>query len=350
MPVRLVAVLILLFASGQLHAETLTVATKKAPPFVMQDEDGNWHGISIDLWELIAAELEVEPTYVELSLTDIIDGIAESRYDIAVGAITATTKREQRLDFTHTFHSTGLGAATTVSNSNPWLAVAANMFSLRFLSVILALIGVLLVTGAAVWLFERKRNAEEFGGSILSGLGQAFWWSAVTMTTVGYGDKSPKTPGGRAVALLWMFVSVIIISSFTAAIATSLTIGSLSQGISDPDDLPSAKVAVVENSTAAQWASVQLRRVYTVETLPEALDQLAAGEVSAVVHDAPLLRWLVSRHEAALTVLPQTFQRQDYAFAVPPGSELREKVNRILLNRINDGSVAAIVRRYLGDQ
>ncbi|MGO2102628.1 MAG: ion channel [Psychroflexus halocasei] len=44
------------------------------------------------------------------------------------------------------------------------------------------------------------------------------------MTTVGYGDKSPLSLGGRIVGLIWMFMAVIILSSLTAGIASALTV------------------------------------------------------------------------------------------------------------------------------
>ena len=95
---------------------------------------------------------------------------------------------------------------------------------------LVALALVLMVAGFCIWLFERRQNAAQFGeGSVARGLGDGFWWSAVTMTTVGYGDKAPKTFGGRVVALIWMFVSLIIIASFTASIAASLTANRLAE-------------------------------------------------------------------------------------------------------------------------
>lgn len=48
-----------------------------------------------------------------------------------------------------------------------------------------------------------------YGGRPIKGLGQAVWWAAVTMTTVGYGDKAPKTLGGRVVAVAWMLASIV---------------------------------------------------------------------------------------------------------------------------------------------
>lgn len=47
----------------------------------------------------------------------------------------------------------------------------------------------------------------------------ALWWSIVTMTTVGYGDISPATAGGRIVAGVIMFIGIGIIGTFTATIA-----------------------------------------------------------------------------------------------------------------------------------
>ncbi len=48
----------------------------------------------------------------------------------------------------------------------------------------------------------------------------AFWWSFVTCTTVGYGDISPVTLGGRIIAVILMFIGIGFISMLTGTIAT----------------------------------------------------------------------------------------------------------------------------------
>jgi voltage-gated potassium channel Kch len=63
----------------------------------------------------------------------------------------------------------------------------------------------LTVTGALIWLAERRHNEEQFRRDPAAGIGNGIWWSAVTMTTVGYGDKAPVTLAGRVIALVWMF-------------------------------------------------------------------------------------------------------------------------------------------------
>jgi voltage-gated potassium channel len=45
------------------------------------------------------------------------------------------------------------------------------------------------------------------------------WWSITTVTTVGYGDVSPMTTGGRVIAIVVMLVGIGFVAILTAAAA-----------------------------------------------------------------------------------------------------------------------------------
>lgn len=78
------------------------------------------------------------------------------------------------------------------------------------------LIIVLEFGGLAVLWFE----ADAPGANIRTG-GEALWWGVVTVTTVGYGDYYPVTPGGEVVATIMIFAGVAIIAIFTAWVAST---------------------------------------------------------------------------------------------------------------------------------
>lgn len=328
---------------------TLTVGIKIAPPFVMQDDDGQLSGLSIALWEAVATRLGFATHYVRTDLPGLFSGLENGSLDVAVAALTVTEPRETRIDFSYPFYTTGLAIAVPAGGGHPVWVTLARFVSWPFLTALAALTGLLLAVGVLVWLFERRRNPNEFGGSALSGLASGFWWAAVTMTTVGYGDKSPRSLGGRLVGLVWMFTAVLVISSFTAAIATSLTVGSLSTGVRDVSDLKSVRVLTVGESAAAQALTDRGIAYGRRASLDAALDALVQGQADAVVYDAPLLKYSVrTRHDTRVTVLDSIFDRQDYAFALPQGSALREPINRAILSELNTDAWNRRVKQLVG--
>jgi len=146
-----------------------------------------------------------------------------------------------------------------------------------------------------------------------------------------------------------MFTSIIIISGFTAAIASALTVESLGQGVSGPEDLPDLRVGTAADSTSATYLRGERISFKSFETVPDAMDALAAGQIDAVVYDAPILKYLVSSEfEDALYVVPGTFERQDYAIALPSGSDNREQLNVALLEQITGTAWKDTLYRYLG--
>jgi ABC-type amino acid transport substrate-binding protein len=329
---------------------TLVVGTKEAPPFAMRQADGSWRGITIDLWRNIADELKLEYRFEETDLPGLLAGVGDGRFDAGAAAISVTAKREAELDFSHPFYISGLSIAVPLQNHNAWLAVVKGFFTLQFVQVVLALLALLFLIGVFVWLFEHKRNTQ-FSGPGLNGVGSGFWWSAVTMTTVGYGDKAPVTLGGRLVALVWMFASIIIISSFTAAIASALTVGQLGTSIEGPQDLYQSRTGTIADSSSEAYLNDRQIGFEPYGSAREGLQALANGEIDAFVYDQPLLKYLAATaFKGQIQVLPGTFRREDYAFLLPADSALRQSVNEALLRQLESLEWKHIVTRYLGPE
>jgi voltage-gated potassium channel len=75
-------------------------------------------------------------------------------------------------------------------------------------------VGIIAVSLGALGIYLLER------GVTVESLGDAYWWAIVTVTTVGYGDVSPKTGEGRLIAAVLMLVGIGVISVFTATLAS----------------------------------------------------------------------------------------------------------------------------------
>lgn len=357
---RALWILTIALLCGALRAQDppLRVGTKLAAPFVMEgDGGGSLQGLSIELWNRVAQRLDRPTTAPEVvSLQDLIDGLngddrKDRRFDVAVAALTVNAEREKGMDFTHGFLTAGPAIAIRDTGSSGFWLVIDRVFSIELLEAIGALVVVLAICGGVVWLFERRANPEQFGGSTGRGIGEGFWWAAVTMTTVGYGDRAPVTRGGRLVALVWMFASIIVISSYTASIASALTVSRLASDIQGVRDLPGKRLGTVNASTSALWLDGQRNLAYDgFETLEAAVAALADGRLDAVIYDEPLLRYLTTGpYEGRVAVLPGLLRKEQYAFGLPNGSDaLKEGINLHLLEILDSAEWSDLVAQYLG--
>ena len=73
-------------------------------------------------------------------------------------------------------------------------------------------LGIVLIGGTVIWFFDRQEYAH---------LGEAFWYTLQTITTVGYGDVTPTQPIGRFVGAAVMLLGIAFLSILTATITSS---------------------------------------------------------------------------------------------------------------------------------
>ncbi|MDF1695300.1 MAG: transporter substrate-binding domain-containing protein [Saprospiraceae bacterium] len=318
--------------------DTLIVGIYHNPPFVIKTENQNFEGLSIELWENIAQSSDLPFRYQLYSdFVGITKRLEYKDIDLTINPMEVNALRVQKFDVTQPFFVSSIGVAIPYLNRSPFAVFISNIFSKAFLEIILLLIFVIFIFGFFLWLVERKHNRFQFRPGLL-GLFDGLWWSAVTMTTVGYGDKAPKSNIGKTIAIIWMFTAVIIISSFTASIASTLTITGLQTEIQTAEDIRLADDISVVGATNGEAylieENIPINATFASPVL--ALRALAKKDNDLFLYDKTILQYYINRLSLneKVKLLPIALKENYQSFMMPKNHRAFDQINVGLMQEI----------------
>ncbi|MGD8542440.1 MAG: transporter substrate-binding domain-containing protein [Desulfobacteraceae bacterium] len=326
----------------------LVVGTVVAPPMAMRTAEGQWAGLGIEVWRSVAQRMGLSFEFREFSSLGLLaDAIKSGDIDV-IPFLPVEPRYEALMDFAQSYLKSGLAIAVPLGvGGGRWMRVAESIFSKDILQAVGLLVLMALTAGMIVWGFERRRNREMFGGGAGKGIGQGLWWSMTTMTTVGYGDKAPKTIGGRITAAVWMLSSIVFISSFTANITTSLTLGELHGKVRGFHDLFNARVGSIPESEAMVFLASRGMAAKPFETVHEGVQAVADKKIDAFVLNEVILKYHVKNEfPGRVQVIPGIFDEYFVGIGLQAGSPLRKPINKTLLELMKTEEWAKLLHRY----
>ena len=348
-----ILVVLLLFSNEQQNfaqGDTLTVGIFQNPPFVIKTTDNNFEGLSIQLWENIAKSSDINFKYeLHSDFISILKKLEYKEIDITINPMDVSSLRVEKFDMTQPFSVSSIGVAIPYLNRSTLAVFISNFFSLAFLEIILLLVLIIFIFGFFLWLVERKHNKFQFRPGLL-GLFDGLWWSAVTMTTVGYGDKAPKSNQGKVIAIVWMFTAVIIVSSFTAGIASTLTISGLQTDIKTAEDIRLAeKICTVGASNGEIYLNqenIPINQTYASPIL--ALRSIAKKDNDVLLYDKTVLQYYINRLslDEKVKLLPLTLKENSQSFMLPKNHPSYNLINVGLTKEIEKDQWTELQRKY----
>ena len=92
------------------------------------------------------------------------------------------------------------------------------IISPHFVNFFCTLFFTVLIVGHVVWIIERWNNPTQFHPDYSSGVMDGLWWAIVTQTTVGYGDKAPRSNVGKVFGIFWILYGLIVFGVFSSAV------------------------------------------------------------------------------------------------------------------------------------
>jgi polar amino acid transport system substrate-binding protein len=339
-------------AAERTSDEPLRVAVYDVPPYGSVDAEGLFSGASVDLWRRVAEDLHLTYRFIAVAqMADVITGVERGQFDAAIGAITITPDRLARVDFTYPAHRSGVAVAFP-KQTGPIAAVMSYVAVVRELgSLILFTLGLLVLIGALMWVFERRRRVGANPSErAVASLSDGIYWAAVTMTTVGYGDVTPLTRVGRFIAVLWMLVSLALISLLTTSLVARMTADAVTSApIVQTSDLNGKRLAAVADSSGAEYLDEQHLQYTKYANLKDALASLVRGKSDAVVNSVGALEYAISTYFSGVIPMPSGTLAPSYmAFALPPNSPLKKPLDRALIEITASASWRSLEHSYFG--
>ena len=329
--------------------DTLLVGYTTAPPFIVQDED-RLEGINIWLWQQVASELNIEYKMVPMGFSAMLDSLESGGIDVSINPLTITSERNRKMLFTDSFYaSNSTIAVANVSSFQKIVQFIKGFFNKNFLKGLLVLLFIIFIFGLIGWYFERKENDEHFRMGY-RGIWDGVWWSAVTLTTVGYGDKAPKTRMGKIAALVLMFGGLLFISGLTASIASSLTVNQLNSSPEGFNAFKERPVGTINNSSTSEFLKDRFfKRVTPYDGVVPGLVGLKNGDIEAFMYDEPILKYRIQEDSTLgeLQVLPVKFDVQFYAFGLTKDkNKLERAISQSILEIMETQKWQVVLNEY----
>lgn len=337
---------VLLPAAAAADESGVVVGIATLPPLVAETE-GGFEGFDIDIWNEVSGGLGIDSTFRLMPFGDLLKAVESGEVDAALAGISITEDRELALDFSHPYMRTGLRTLTKMDEDRHWLVPFWSVVNEAEVGALGYLVAFVLI--CAHILYFAERGASGIDDSYIPGIFEAIWCVLATITTVGYGDVTPRRWLGRVVSLAVMMIGISLFGIAVAQLSAGLMMETLRSDISGPEDLDGRVVATVTGTTSTDVAMRYGAIPREVEEIEVSYGLLQSGEVDAILFDAaPLMRFAAVDASNSVAVVGPLIERQSYGIAFPSGSELREPVNLQLLRLEESGDYDKIYHRWFG--
>ncbi|XP_028394123.1 glutamate receptor ionotropic, NMDA 1-like [Dendronephthya gigantea] len=297
----------------------------------------------------------------------MIGELVRNEADLAASTLTITAKRSKVVDFSYPYVdvANGILVSTQPVSHDVWDFAFLDTFSGHLW---LALFVTIQIVIGILWLAERLRKRRRFqnfphkrDNSISCAQIINYTWSL--MFQKASEEVGPTTLGGRTVAALFAFCSIVACSSFTAnlaAIKVTTKDGISISGIRDQKfQTGEIKVGTIANSANLDFfrdsTDPSLQRIYkrikgnVVSSYEAAAKKILSREWTAFVADTPQLEHMVSKEtDCALKITGDPFFFSGYGIALRKNSTWNTRLSIVITSLVREGYISGLQVKWLG--
>lgn len=284
------------------------------------------------------------PNYDEL-----VKKVADDVFDGAVGDIAIVTNRTKIVDFTQPYATTGLVIVAPIRTSKSSTWVFLKPFTGQLWCVTAASFVMIAVV---IWILEHRVN-DDFRGPPRRQLITMFLFSFSTLFKTNQEDTVSAL--GRMVMVVWLFVLMVITSSYTASLTSILTVQQLSSSITGIDSLIASdlRIGYQVGSFAYTYLadSLYIPRSRLVplgspQAYAQALKQGPKnGGVAAIIDELTYIELFLST-QTDFGIVGQPFTKSGWGFAFKRDSPLAVDISTAILKLAENGKLQEINEKW----
>ncbi|CAN6172848.1 unnamed protein product [Urochloa humidicola] len=316
-------------------------------------------GYSIDVFEAAVNRLpyalhyEYIPYDCANSYDQLITQVYYKKFDAAVGDISIIANRSRYVDFTMPYTESGVSMLVLAENDDKttmWIFLKPLTKDLWIATIVF-----IFFTGLVVWMIENPKN-KRFQGSKWKQFSTSFYFTFSTLTFSH--DQIIEKLHSKVVVVIWCFVVLVLVQSYTASLSSLLTAQRLQPSVTDPRLLlRNGDYVGYQNGSFVHAMLRRLqfdeRKIKVLSTLEEYAKELKAGSkhggVSAIFDENPYLNSFITQYGKEFQIVGPIDRTDGFGFVFPRGSPLVPDLSKAILNITEGCEGFQIQKKWFGD-
>ncbi|XP_041028023.1 glutamate receptor 2.7-like [Juglans microcarpa x Juglans regia] len=296
--------------------------------------------------ELLGYKLPYEFEAFNGTYTELVQCVSNKTYDAIIGDVTILADRFQSVDFTLPYAESGLAMIVPEKTDSSPL-----MFAKPFTWEMWVVTGaILMYTMLIVWILERQYNPE-FNGSWKDQISTALWF---TFSSIFFAHReSIHNNYTRLVVAVWLFIVLILTSSYTASLSSMLTVKQLRRNVTDIEWLikNNMKVGCDGDSFVRKYMEKVLHfkpeNIVTVNSEYSYPGQFESNNISAAFLELPYEKVFLKHFCKGYTATIRNTRFGGLGFVFQKGSPIARDFSEAILKLSENGVLRLLEDEWL---
>ncbi|CAJ1939216.1 unnamed protein product [Sphenostylis stenocarpa] len=309
-------------------------------------------GFCIELFEKVLPLLGYDLPYdfypVNGTYPDLVQLVHNKTYEAVVGDVTILEERLEYVDFTIPYAESGLSMIVTEkSEDSTWMFMKPFTWQMW-----VATGAVLMYTMIVVWCLERKPNPE-FHGNWKRQISTALMF---TFSSLFFAHREKlHSDLTRVVMVSWLFLVLILNSSYTASLSSMLTVQRLRPNVTDIEYLKknNMKIGCDGDSFVRTYLEkiqrfkpeniVKINNEYSYE------DAFKNNSIAAAFLELPYEKVYISKYCTGYSAFVPTAKFGGLGFVFQKGSPVAKDFSRAILHLLEQGELGKLEEKWLNN-